>query len=109
QPARAALANLQSSRLQARKQQAYDVLAQRRQAEALRFFEQLHEIDPSDAATTLQLGYLYIAAGDTRRARSMFAAERENRDPQVAARAKAALAEVDRESKWWFASVYFGP
>jgi tetratricopeptide (TPR) repeat protein len=108
-PARAALANLQAARVQARKKQAYDVLAQNRRAEAQRFFEQLHEIDPSDGATTLQLGYIYLASGDNRKARAMFAAERESRDPQVAARAKEAMEEVERRTKWWFGNVYAGP
>jgi len=108
-PAQAALANLDASLLQARKQKAYDLLAQGHHAEALRLFEQLHEADSGDATTTLQLGYLYQAAGDLAKARELFEAERDDPDPAVSVKAAAALAEVERQSAWWFGTVYTAP
>jgi tetratricopeptide (TPR) repeat protein len=108
-PARAALANLRASQLQTRKQKAYGLLAQDRRAEAITWFERVHEADPSDGTTTLQLGYLYHATGDLAKAREMFQAERDNQNPKIAYQATAALAEVNRGSMWWFGSVYAAP
>ncbi len=107
--ARAALANLDASLLHARKQKAYDLLAQGHRAEAIRLFEEVREADSADATTTLQLGYLYDAAGDLPKAREMFQAARYNPDPAVSVKASAALAEVQRQSAWWFGTVYAAP
>src|SRR5690242_9787966 len=100
--AQAALATLEASLLQTRKQRAYQLLVQGRRAEALKLFERVHEGDSGDATTTLQLGYLYAAAGDWAKAREMFRTERDDHDPAVSLQAKAALAEVNRQSAWWF-------
>jgi tetratricopeptide (TPR) repeat protein len=108
-PARLALDNVRASRLQAWKQRAYDLLARGHRDEAISQFEQLHAADPSDAATTMQLGYLYQASGDLDKARQMFQAENDNQDSQVAAQAASALTEINHESAWWFGSVYTSP
>lgn len=108
-PAQEALINLRASHLQMRKQRAYDLLVNHRRAEAIKLFEQIHEADPSDGATTLQLGYAYEAAGDTTKARQMFRAARSNSNPDVAAQAAAALTEANRRSAWWFTSFYAAP
>ena len=109
QQAQAALTKLQASQEQERKQRAYDLLAQGRRAEALKLFERVHEADPSDAPTNLQMGYLYDTLGDLPKAREMFEAERGNQNPQVAAQATSALAEINRQSKWWWGNVYAAP
>ena len=88
-PGRLALANLHASQLQARKQKAYDLLAQDRRAEAITLFERVHEADPSDTSTMLQLGYLYHEDGDIPRAREMFRAEVDNQNPKIADQARS--------------------
>jgi tetratricopeptide (TPR) repeat protein len=108
-PARQALQDLRASELQARKQKAYDLLEQGHRKEALSLFEQIHLTDPSDNATTLQLGYLYQVTGKLTKARQMFEAERYNQDPRVSGQATAALKEVNQQSAWWFASAYVAP
>jgi len=107
--ARAALTNLRATRVRARKQQAYDLLLKNRREEAVKVFEQVHEMDPADADTTLQLGYMYFAARDNRKARALFMAVKENPKRDIAARAETALEEINRESKWWFGSIYAAP
>jgi tetratricopeptide (TPR) repeat protein len=108
-PAQQALANLRASQRQAQKQRAYDLLAQGKRAEALQLFEAVREVDPSDSATTMQLGYLYASAGRMTQAREMFTLERDNPDPQAASQAAAALELVNRESRLWFTSFYAAP
>lgn len=73
------------------------------------FFEQAHRADASDADTTMQLGYLYQATGDMAKAKEMFLTERSSQDPKVALQAASALAEVNRESHWWFGTAYAAP
>jgi len=107
--ARKALADLQNSDLYDRKQKGYELLASNRKSEALETFESIHSDDPSDAAATLQLGYLYAATGRPDKAEEMFTAASANPDPEIAAQAKAGLQEVERETKLWFASVYAAP
>jgi tetratricopeptide (TPR) repeat protein len=107
--AKSALQSLRASRQQSLKQKAYDSLARNRPEEAISLFEQAHQADASDAATTLQLGYLYQATGDMAKAKEMFEAECSNQDPKVALQATSALAEVNRESRWWFGTAYGAP
>ena len=107
--ARSALQSLRASRQQALKQRAYDLLARNQREGAIGLFEQAHRADASDAATTLQLGYLYQATGDMASAKEMFEAERTSQDPNVALQATIALAEVNRQSQWWFGSAYGAP
>jgi len=108
-PARLGLTHLEATRRQARKQQAYDLLFKNRRVEAIRLFEQVHDSDPSDVQTTLQLGYLYFADHDNRRAREMFMSVRRNQNREIAARAETALDEISKESKWWFGNIYAAP
>ncbi len=107
--ARAALADLRTADLQSRKQTGYDLLTANRTAEAIRTFESVHTDDPSDAATTLQLGYLYSAAGNSTQAEIMFTEASASPDPAIAVQAKAALQQGRRDAKHWFASVYAAP
>jgi tetratricopeptide (TPR) repeat protein len=109
EPAREALVNARAAQLQARKQKAYDLLAQGRRSEARELFEAVHRVDPADAAVTMQLGYLYASDGELSRARALFEAERENADSKVATQATTALREIHQESKLWFGSVYATP
>ena len=105
-PAKVALAYLQTAQAWTRKKQAFDVLAANRRSEATSLFEELHEADPADGATTLQLGYIYLDAGNTQKARQMFVAGRANQDPEIASRAKLGLSELDRRTARWFTSMY---
>jgi tetratricopeptide (TPR) repeat protein len=105
-PARVALANLQAAQVWARKKQAFDLLAENRRTEATSLFEKLHEADPTDGATTLQLGYIYLDAGETQKARQMFVAGRTNQNPEIALRARQGLSEVDQRTARWFTSMY---
>jgi len=107
--ARAALADLRAADLQSRKQKGYDLLAANRRTEAIQTFESVHTDDPSDAATTLQLAYLYSAAGNSTKAEVMFTEASASSDPAIAAPAKAALQQVHHEVKRWFGSVYAAP
>lgn len=104
-----ALAVLRPSELLTRKQAAYDLAGQGRRVEAIRLFEELHRDDPADASATLQLGYLYDAAGEKTKARQMFEAARQNADPQIARQAASALDQIRRDSKLWFGSLYASP
>lgn len=107
--ARAALADLRTADLQDRKQKGYDLLAANRRTEAIQAFEAVHTDDPSDATTTLQLAYLYSAAGNSNKAEVMFTEACASPDPAIAVPAKAALRQVHQEAKRWFASVYAAP
>jgi len=107
--ARAALADLRTSDLQSRKQKGYDLLAANRSAEAIPIFESVHTDDPSDAATILQLGYLYSAARKSDKAEVMFTEASASPDPAIAVQAKAGLQQVHHQAKRWFASIYAAP
>jgi Flp pilus assembly protein TadD len=103
------LSDLQASQLRDRKQKGYDLIVQHRSNEAIKVFEGVHRDDPSDASATLQLGYLYAAAGRMGEAREMFAAAGKNADPKIVAQVNAGLEVVRRETKLWFASFYAAP
>jgi Flp pilus assembly protein TadD len=108
-PARKALADLHASELRDRKQKGYELLARHRSNEAIQAFESVHNDDPSDANVTLQLGYLYAAAGKTIRAKEMFTSADKSADFKIAAQATAGLESIHRETKLWFASFYAAP
>jgi tetratricopeptide (TPR) repeat protein len=107
--ARKELSDLQASQLLGQKQKGYDLIANHRSNEAIKVFEGVHNDDPSDASVTLQLGYLYEAAGRMGEARAMFAAAGKNADPEIVAQVNAGLEAVRRETKLWFASFYAAP
>ena len=109
QVAKKALADLATARLQQSKQKAYDLLAANRRAEATELFEKIHREDPNDAATALQLGYLYDAAGNVAKAREIFRSQRGSSNVQVAARAEEAYDEIGKRSALVFATVYAAP
>jgi len=104
-----ALADLQASKFRDRKQKAYDLLAHHRNNEAIKAFEAIHNDEPANVSVTLQLGYLYSAAGRKREAREMFAQADKNADSRIVAQANAGLKEVSRETKLAFASFYAAP
>jgi tetratricopeptide (TPR) repeat protein len=109
QQARMALKNLRASERQAKKERAYALLADGHPKEALELFQQVHAADPDDTGVTLQMGYIYQQIGNLKRAREMFAGERNNQNPRVSDQATAALAEINRQSALWFGTVYFAP
>ncbi|MGB7613287.1 MAG: tetratricopeptide repeat protein [Candidatus Acidiferrum sp.] len=108
-PARKALAELQATELSDRRQKGYELLLQHRSGEAITVFEAIHRDDPSDMKVTLQLGYLYAAAGRTGEAKEMFIAAEKSADPKVVAQAKAGLEQIRLETKLWFATIYAAP
>jgi len=107
--ARNRLEELRASRQRELKQSAYEMLAQKRSRDALELFERIHRNDPKDAATTLQLGYLYASANRPRDAKQMFAMARQDSDPVVKTQAKAGWDQARRDSRPWFASIYAAP
>jgi len=104
-----ALAEMRSRRLRDRKEYGYQLLAQNRKSEAIKVFEAVHNDDPSDAAVTLQIAYLYAAAGRTSKAKLLFAAASKDADTKFAGQANAGLEQLDLDSKFWFASFYAAP
>ena len=107
--ARKALADLRAARMVDRKQKAYDSLAANRGSGAIANFESIHADDPSDVNVTLQLAYLYAAAGKKMEAREMFAAADRDSDPTIVTQANAGLQEIRRDTQFWFASFYAAP
>ncbi len=68
-------------------------------AAAIRHLERAVALEPAQLQHRLELGFAYLAAGDTARARAAFAAglaqpSREKHDEPAKARARAALAEL---------------
>jgi tetratricopeptide (TPR) repeat protein len=108
-PARKALVEMQATDLHDRRQKGYELLLHHRSGEAITVFEALHKDDPSDFNVTLQLAYLYAAAGRTGEAKEMFIAAEMSADPKVVAQAKAGLDEILRQTKRWFATIYAAP
>jgi Flp pilus assembly protein TadD len=108
-PAQKALAELEDVRLSDQRQRGYELIAEHRNNEAITAFEVIHRADPSDGNMTLQLGYLYQAAQRLADARAMFAAAAKDADPKIVALANAGLAEVQNNTKLWFASIYAAP
>ena len=92
-----------------RKDLAFTYLAAGLAESAVAEFARVYADHPEDTGVALQLGYLYAAAGKGKEAREMFIAARQDADPKLAAQAKAALNEVSRDSRPWFASVYAAP
>jgi Flp pilus assembly protein TadD len=104
-----ALVELRSTQLHDRKQHGYELLAENRNREALTIFEGIHDDDPSDSAVTLQIAYLYASGGRTSKAKLMFAEAGKDADTEIARQANAGLEQLDRDSKFWFASFYAAP
>jgi tetratricopeptide (TPR) repeat protein len=107
--ARKALEDLRAAQLLTRKQKGYELLAANRSSEAIKAFESIHGDDSSDVNVTLQLGYLYAAAGKTAEARKMFIEANKDPDPRIVMQANAGLREVRRDTQLWFASFYAAP
>ncbi len=107
--ARQALKNLRDDTIRARKEQGYELLRQNRRSEAIPVFEEVYRQDPHDDSTMMQLGYLYDAEEQKKKAESMFRAAAASTDPKLAEQARTALRTMHGIESAWFGSLYFAP